>query len=65
MNIALFTCRAFDEKQPDERQGWLLWPGPHGVHVLRTEYPSRRFTLPPEHFAHDPRLENMRWDRPR
>ncbi len=63
MNIALFTCRAFAARKPDERQAWLLWPGPQGVRVLRSTHPSQRFTLPPEHFAHDPRFDEMCWER--
>jgi len=63
-NIALLACDAFAKPKPLRMQSWKLQPGAFGMLLLCDGYPRERFTLPPDHFANDPRFHAMRWQRP-
>ena len=61
-NIALLTCRAFAAKAPRRQQGWKLHFGASGVDAF-AGLGGRRFNMPPEAFAYDPRIPAGLWAR--
>ena len=63
LNVALLTCRAFARDEPAEYQTWKFVLKSTGVIILRAAPWQEQFTLPRTHFAHDPRTQNMRWER--
>ena len=63
-NLAILTCAAFAAKAPTDRQTWRIRVGPNGAQAIR-EHPAKGIEFGRNVFAADPRLEGMRWDRPR
>jgi hypothetical protein len=62
INLALLTCRAFDSREPIERQTWRIHLGAHGVRAL-CEFPDQRLGFDRHAFADDPRIARLRWER--
>lgn len=62
-NIALLACGAFVSRMPVERQTWRIHVATAGVQALCT-FPEGRLEFGRDAFGVDPRIHNMRWDRP-
>ncbi len=62
MNGALLDCRGFAAKKPKRHQSWKLWFNAAGVHAIE-EFGEGRFSMAPEAFAMDQRIDGMAWER--
>ncbi|MFQ8433169.1 RES family NAD+ phosphorylase [Amaricoccus sp. W119] len=63
-NLAVLTCRAFDNAAPAERQSWRIRVGQTGAQAIR-EHPRLGIEFPAGSFEADQRLAAMVWDRPK
>jgi RES domain len=61
-NIALLTCRAFLDAQPNKRQTWRLRLSGSGIQVI-CEFPELRISFDRNTFMADTRLKGLNWDR--
>ncbi|QRM54652.1 RES family NAD+ phosphorylase [Sinorhizobium sp. BG8] len=61
-NVALLSAGAFAAPQPLERQTWRIRLSPAGVQAI-CDFPVVRLAFPPDAFAADPRIREMRWNR--
>ncbi len=58
----LFTCRAFAQPRPVERQTWRIRLSPSGVQAI-CEFPEIRIGFDRAAFAEDPRIGAFNWGR--
>ncbi|MBX6323498.1 MAG: RES family NAD+ phosphorylase [Rhodospirillaceae bacterium] len=61
-NLAVLTCKTFARPKPVDHRTWHIRLAPGGVQAL-CKFPSERIELPPQVFANDPRLAQLRWKR--
>lgn len=62
-NLALLTPRAFIAREPVRFETWRIRIGSFGAQVIR-EFPNERIEFRRDAFSDDPRLKDMRWERP-
>jgi hypothetical protein len=60
--VAVLTCAAFAETQPQRFETWRIGVGRTGAYAIR-EFPPDRFEFDRDDFASDPRIAAMRWER--
>lgn len=63
LNVALLTCRAFAVRKPVERQTWRLGLNAHGVRAV-CDFPDAHLEFTRDAFNADPRIRELRWERP-
>lgn len=62
INVALLACRAFEGREPIERQTWRVNLNAHGARAV-CEFPELRLEFPREAFAADPHIAALVWQR--
>jgi hypothetical protein len=62
LNIAILSCRAFANAEPNSRQTWRLLLGSNGARAL-CEMPRATIDFDRQAFQDDPRIATMRWER--
>jgi hypothetical protein len=60
--VAVLTCAAFAETDPQDFATWRIGIGRSGAYALR-EFPAARIEFDRNAFASDPRIAAMPWDR--
>jgi len=61
-NLAVLTCRAFEDATPVDRQSWRIRISPSGAQAVR-DHPRLGLEYDRNAFDFDPRLAGMIWDR--
>ncbi len=61
-NIAILSCRAFANAEPNSRQTWRILLGSNGARAL-CEMPRATIDFNRQAFQDDPRIAAMRWER--
>ena len=60
-NAAILTCEAFAAPAPSQNQTWRLWFNKAGGHAI-CEFLGEKFTVSPEIWANDERLQKLNWN---
>ena len=61
-NLAILSCAAFMQHEPDERQTWRIQFARSGVRAV-CEFPDARLEFSRAAFSADPRIAVLTWDR--